>query len=329
MAMKRMGASAVIGCGGMAWYMGWLDRGFQMLGMEGAKMGQPPPQAVYPDPFYLPPNFKTPWPDEPSDMLKMLRRDGYKMRKIDLRNSIYAEAKMLHLLAEFATNAEELRIHQTLGTVTELDVARLLLKMPFLRLLELVRIDEGISDEVITSALEICKDLESIRISGAGGYERGPMTDTAMHEIAKRLGKQLKHLELSEDMPVSDAALRHLAANCPNLELLNVRCGWNAYTDDGVLDLLKGCRKLQSLDVAGMNNVTATLLAHVALPETAPSLKVLKVTPFEWGGKVDDQAIDDLRLLRPELQVYRRTTEGGASTSEYAAYSPFTDRTGQ
>uniref|UniRef100_A0A7S1QSN6 Uncharacterized protein n=1 Tax=Neobodo designis TaxID=312471 RepID=A0A7S1QSN6_NEODS len=310
-AMPRMAVSALVGGMGAAWYFGKLDPLLTKAGFTGATMGNPPEHEVYPNPFHIPADYKSPWPREAEDMIRKLESEGPQMESFAFIND-YADARILPLLARVGTKARELRIHLSFGSITDLSLVHLLLHMPLLRLVDFERLEGAISDQVLSSLVDICKDLESIRIRGAGGYEDMIAVDKAVEHFAKRLGRQLKHLDLSEDMPVSDEGLSYLAEHCPNLELLNVQSGFSKYTDEGVMQVLRGCRKLQHLDVSGMNNVTSTLLAHIAVPEMAPSLKVLRVTPWELGGKVEAQFIQDLRVLRPDVKVYACNTEGKA-----------------
>jgi len=96
-----------------------------------------------------------------------------------------------------------------------------------------------------------------------------------------------------------------LAALCPNLELLHVGGLDNVFSNAGVLDLLKGCRKLQSLDVTGESFVDPMrLMAQLSSSETSPSLRVLKVSPSPWREHDFERCKAQVRLLRPELHVY-------------------------
>jgi hypothetical protein len=292
----RIGAS-LLGAGvAGAWGFGYLrspwSRGSDALA----------PHEVYPDPFYTPDDFKPSVPTEMNALITMIAHEGLALKALDLRGTCLSRPPIIKALAAHCPRLEEVRLFETLGTISDEMIATLALNCQFIRLLDLCHMGGRLTDEGLKATYEFCKDLESVRISSCG-FDEG-VTGASLDFMIKHRGPQLRHLEYSEDIRLKDENLLNIAKSCSKLELLNVQAGFSDITDAGVIEVLKGCKELQQLDVGGMNNVTETTLAHLAEPTFAPKLKVLKVTPQKLGGRVTDSSIADLRLLRPSLHVY-------------------------
>lgn len=279
-----------------------------------------PLTAIYPDPFAVPPGYESAWqPDNnPLGFVSLIQRMGPSWRELDLRQCSYGHDKIMKEVAKHCRRLQVFRASRTFGKLTDPSLILLSVACPELRLVDLAALGNGITDEGIKGFADTCKDVESFRLSGVGADNS--VSTQGFNEIVNRLGAQLVHLEFSDDIPLDDLALANAAKRCPNLELLNIHSATSEISSAGVAELLRGCPKLQQLDVAGQNRVDDQLIADLAVdPTLAPELKVLKVSTGKQGGSVSAVALDDLRLLRPALTIVTKTMNDYGGGEIYTA----------
>lgn len=138
---------------------------------------------------------------------------------------------------------------------------------------------QSVTDDLIISILEACKNLSQINL-----YSCRSLTQKAFHALAL-YPKSITHLSLNGS-EISDKELSLLSEKHPHLEKINLlRC--KKVTSEGIIALAQHCRNLRSIEA---NHDHFSYNAMVALAKYCPQL-----TSLQNG---DPTALDKCNALR-------------------------------
>ncbi|RID56521.1 hypothetical protein BRARA_G03714 [Brassica rapa] len=148
--------------------------------------------------------------------------------------------------------------------------------------------------------VERCVSLQCMRMEG---------TNFGVEDYSKELGvkSRIKSLYISGNHNLRDECLLKISRHCPFLETLAVdHCP--AITGDGVLEVLRNCGEIKSLDISGCSGIKCV----DALDFELPKLETLRAC----GTWIDDQALGLIskrcpRLLRLDLKGCLNVTSRG------------------
>eukprot|EP00047_Mylnosiga_fluctuans_P015433 m.46247 g.46247 ORF g.46247 m.46247 type:complete len:453 (+) comp5917_c0_seq1:57-1415(+) len=122
------------------------------------------------------------------------------------------------------------------------------------------------------------------------------ITDDHLVHVISHASSQLIHIDLT-GLAVTDRVLQCIAATCPDLAQLNLRM-MTRITDDGVLAIVRSCRKLKILNVAWSGLTSAGIRQLVtSLPE------LVEVDLSGSGDNLTDDDILALTVTCKKLQV--------------------------
>ena len=133
-------------------------------------------------------------------------------------------------------------------------------------------------DAVINTLMAHCTSLRSLTLEGSD-YRRFA-TDSAVAAMA-RMFTDLEELFLTDQVALTDVALRAMAVHLPKLRLLH--CDYcPGISDAGVIELVQKCTSLRSLNLSETHNTDA---AGIAIGQTCPNLEVLCLNMTETENK--------------------------------------------
>ncbi|KAJ5774265.1 hypothetical protein N7457_009161 [Penicillium paradoxum] len=134
--------------------------------------------------------------------------------------------------------------------------------------------------------------------------------------------RRLRHLDLHHCLDVTDAGLKSLAHNVPDLEGLQVsQCP--ELTDESVMEVIRTTPKLSHLELEDLENLTNTTLLELAQSPCAQHLehlnisyceilsdtgmlKVMKSCPKLRSVEMDNTRVSDLTLMEACYRIRRR-----------------------
>ena len=133
-------------------------------------------------------------------------------------------------------------------------------------------------DEIINALMAHCTSLRSLTLEGSD-YRRFA-TDSAVAAMA-RMFTDLEELFLTDQVALTDVALRAMAVHLPKLRLLH--CDYcPGISDAGVIELVQKCTSLRSLNLSETHNTDA---AGIAIGQTCPNLELLCLNMTETENK--------------------------------------------
>lgn len=183
-------------------------------------------------------------------------------------------------------------------------------RCPDLRTVSLFGVDPN--DNVIATLAQGCRAIHTFSCQDFfyNDSDMGRITDAAVLQIAAHCSRltQLYFLFLPKNESITDQSLTAVARGCPRLsrvvlhglttltdavllalakgcpELTRVMVVGGSFTDDGVIPLLVGCRKLETVRFEGAAVTDASLIAVVEHAPTITRLEFLKAPHLTDAG---------------------------------------------
>jgi F-box/leucine-rich repeat protein 2/20 len=134
--------------------------------------------------------------------------------------------------------------------------------------------------------------------------------------------RRFKHLDLHHCSEITDAGLKSLAFNVPDLEGLQVsQC--SELTDDSIIDVVRTTPKLSHLELEDLESMTNNVLVELSRSPCAQSLEHLNISYCENLGdtgmlqimkhcpklrsvEMDNTRVSDLTLMEASFRVRKR-----------------------
>lgn len=134
--------------------------------------------------------------------------------------------------------------------------------------------------------------------------------------------RRFKHLDLHHCTDITDAGMKSLAHNVPDLEGLQVAQCWEL-TDDALIDVIRTTPRLSHLELEDVDNLTNNVLVELAKSPCAQSLEHLNISYCENLGdmgmlqimkncpklrsvEMDNTRVSDLTLMEASFRVRKR-----------------------
>jgi F-box/leucine-rich repeat protein 2/20 len=208
----------------------------------------------------------------------------------------------------------------------------------------------------LSRVIQSCERLRDLRASEIGGFDnkdfarslferntlerlimsRTDLTDQSlkvlMHGVDPTIDlltdrplvppRRFKHLDLHHCSEITDAGLKSLAFNVPDLEGLQVsQC--SELTDDAIIDVIRTTPKLSHLELEDLESMTNNVLVELARSPCAQSLEHLNISYCENLGdtgmlqimkhcqklrsvEMDNTRVSDLTLMEASFRVRKR-----------------------
>ena len=134
-----------------------------------------------------------------------------------------------------------------------------------------------VTDDAVSAAAKNCPYLEVLHLGALECGFNGSVTDNALRTIAKYLPK-LQALHLDDRPGVSDAGVIELVRSCTALKTLDVSDTF--VTDAAVLAIAKHCPIIEDLNLYHQSSGNGTVLTDksvVALGQNCPRLRNLNL----------------------------------------------------
>lgn len=253
----------------------------------------------------------------PADALLRLVGQSTGLRRLAQRRTVW-RGKLLQI-GSAPELQRALRLRSQLGSIEQLDLARLALQPH-----ELV---------------ELLRCFRALRAIHFPQSHPDLLTDELLEQAVRSHGRHLKSLRLTQSYQLTNRALQAVAAGCPSLVHLEVAACM--FSDAGVVALaasarrlrslslakchlvnvknvvgsLKQFRRLQSLSLAFNDSVTGPLLLE--LVGALPGLRTLDVSECI---DICQQDVRELQQLRPGLQVRHTARIADHSADSIRAY---------
>jgi F-box/leucine-rich repeat protein 2/20 len=134
--------------------------------------------------------------------------------------------------------------------------------------------------------------------------------------------RRFKHLDLHHCSEITDAGLKSLAFNVPDLEGLQVsQC--SELTDDAIVDVVRTTPKLSHLELEDLESMTNNVLVELSRSPCAQSLEhlnisycenlgdtgmlqIMKHCPKLRSAEMDNTRVSDLTLMEASFRVRKR-----------------------
>lgn len=188
----------------------------------------------------------------------------------------------------------------------------------------------GFNDEKFTSALFELNSLDRLIMSRTDLTDQSLKTlihgkDPNIDVLTDRAivpPRRLRHLDIHHCPEVTDAGLKSLAHNVPDLEGLQVsQC--SELTDESVMDVIRTTPKLSHLELEDLENLTNSTLVELAKSPCAQylehlnisyceslsdtgMLQVMKNCPRLRSVEMDNTRVSDLTLMEASYRIRRR-----------------------
>ncbi len=172
------------------------------------------------------------------------------------------------VMAHFAPRLQVLSIAGVYN-ITDAIVAGMMEKCPFIHTLELAQ-RGSVALGNLTKTLQKCHNIVKLTIT-----KLTSLNDESLIQYLNAKPNQLKYLDMSECLNITDKSLKQLANACP--DLTSLVCNENpAVTDDGITAVVKGCTQLARLDVSNCPKLTNKVL--IAIMRYGNNVQKLNIT---------------------------------------------------
>jgi len=132
------------------------------------------------------------------------------------------------------------------------------------------------------------------------------LTDKAVALLAQRCNKSLLEVNVSQCPKITDRCIPYITHFCLNMESFLLKR--TSVTNQGILNLTKGCQKLHSLNIDGCNAISDD--AIIALT----NFKLLHILDVSWCMRVTLSAL--LHLVKISTQLHTLILWGCDFTDE-------------